>query len=80
MDPKEWKERSVGIPLDPAKQEDPEEGEQLPGDAGREALTDASQDNSGQRSDVGVPYDGSGNVQRGERDAYNEKDDREKKR
>lgn len=80
MDPKEWKQRSVGMPLDPAKQKDPDDAEdRLPGDGGREALTDLSEQNGGQRSEVGVPYDGSGDVQRGQRDAYNEKSDREKK-
>ncbi|MDY7227438.1 hypothetical protein [Hyalangium rubrum] len=80
MDPKEWKERSVGMPLDPAKQEDPEEeGERLPGDGGREALTDLSDQNGGQRSEVGVPYNGAGDVQRGQRDAYNEKSDKKKR-
>jgi hypothetical protein len=80
MDPKEWKERSVGMPLDPAKQEDPdEETDRLPGDGGKAALTDLSQQNGGQRTEVGPPYDSSGDVQSGQRDAYNEKSDREKK-
>ncbi|WP_224361353.1 hypothetical protein [Hyalangium versicolor] len=78
MEPKEWKQRSVGMPLDPKKQKEPEEGE-LPGDGGRKALTDLSEQNGGQRSEVGVPYDGSGDVQRGQRDAFNEKSDRQKK-
>ncbi len=80
MDPKEWKQRSVGMPLDPKKQKEPdEEGDQLPGDGGRAALTDVTQQNGGQRTEVGVPYDSSGDLQSGQRDAYNEKSDREKK-
>lgn len=79
MDPKEWKERSAGIPVNPAKQKDPEEGERLPGEGGREALNDVTGQSGGQRTEVGVPYDGSGDVQRGQRDAYNEKSDRHKK-
>jgi hypothetical protein len=81
MDPKEWKERSAGIPLDPAKQKDPEEeGERVPAEGSREALNDVSEQNGGQRTDVGRPYDGSGDVQRGQRDAYNEKGSRQEKR
>jgi hypothetical protein len=82
MDPKEWKQRSVGMPLDPAKQKDPEDGEdRLPGDGGREALTDLSEQSGGQRTEVGRPYDGEGDVQRGQRDAVqsDEKRDRKKK-
>jgi hypothetical protein len=81
MDPKEWKQRSVGLPLDPAKQRDPEEDEdRLPGNGGREALTDLSDDNGGQRTEVGPPYDGSGDLQRGQRDAvqYDKKRHRKK--
>jgi hypothetical protein len=78
MDPKEWKQRSVGMPLDPAKQKDPEEGD--PPEGGREALTDIGGDNGGQRTEVGVPYDGSGDVQRGQRDAYHEKNEPKKGR
>jgi hypothetical protein len=81
MDPKEWKDRSMGIPLDPEKQKDPEEeGERVPAEGRREALNDITEQHGGQRTEVGVPYDGSGDVQRGQRDAYNEKSDRSKKR
>lgn len=80
MDPKEWKEREVGMPLDPAKQEDPEEDrDRLPGEGGKAALTDLSEQNGGQRTEVGVPYDGSGDVLRGQRDAYNEKRGQQKR-
>ena len=79
MDPKEWKQRSVGMPLDPAKQKDPDDEEQLPGDGGKAALTDISGQHGGQRTEVGAPYDGSGDVQSGQRDAYSDKSDRQKK-
>ena len=81
MDPKEWKERSVGIPVDPAKQKDPEEdGDRVPAEGSQEALNDVTGQNGGQRTEVGRPYDGSGDVQSGQRDAYSEKSDRHKKR
>lgn len=71
MDLKEWKERSVGIPLDPAKQKDPEAaGERVPAEGRSEALNDITGQSGGQRTEVGVPYDGSGDVQRGQRTAY----------
>ncbi|HEX8702111.1 MAG TPA: hypothetical protein VF815_24990 [Myxococcaceae bacterium] len=78
MDPKEWKERSMGIPLDPAKQKDPEEdGDRVPAEGRSEELNDVTGQHGGQRTEVGVPYDGSGDVQRGTRDAIQE--DRPKK-
>lgn len=69
MDPKEWKNRSMGIPLDPAKQKDPEEdGDRVPAEGRSEELNDVTGQHGGQRSEVGVPYDGSGDVQSGTRD------------
>jgi hypothetical protein len=69
MDPNEWKKRGMGIPLDPAKQKDPEEeGDRVPAEGRSEELNDVTGQNGGQRSEVGVPYDGSGDVQRGQRD------------
>jgi hypothetical protein len=80
MDPKEWKERSMGIPLDPAKQKDPEEaGERVPAEGRSEELNDVTGQHGGQRSEVGVPYDGSGDVQRGQHDAYDEKNGQHRK-
>lgn len=82
MDPKEWEQRSVGMPVDPAKQKEPDDADdQLPGDGGREALTDLSGDGGGQRTEVGPPYDGSGDLQSGQRDAvqYDKKSERKKK-
>jgi len=73
MDPKEWKERSMGIPLDPAKQKDPEEdGDRVPAEGRSEELNDITGQHGGQRTEVGVPYDGSGDVQRGQRDEIQE--------
>jgi hypothetical protein len=79
MDPKEWKERSMGIPLDPAKQKDPEEdGDRVPAEGRSEELNDVTGQHGGQRTEVGVPYSGAGDVQRGKRDAMQE--ERPKKR
>ncbi len=73
MDPKEWKERSMGIPLDPAKQKDPDEdGDRVPAEGRSEELNDITGQHGGQRTEVGVPYDGSGDVQRGQRDEIQE--------
>ncbi|HLL05355.1 MAG TPA: hypothetical protein VK539_32600 [Myxococcaceae bacterium] len=73
MDPKEWKERSMGIPLDPAKQKDPDEdGDRVPAEGRSEELNDVTGQHGGQRTEVGVPYDGSGDVQRGQRDEIQE--------
>ncbi len=78
MDPKEWKERSMGIPVDPAKQKDPEEdGDRVPAEGRSEELNDITGQHGGQRTEVGVPYDGSGDVQHGTRDAIQQ--DRPKK-
>ena len=63
MDIAEWKKRNVGLPTDPAKQEGPSR-EAQPGEGGA-GLTDLSGDNGGQRTEVGAPYDGRGDVQRG---------------
>ena len=79
MDPKEWKERSMGIPLDPAKQKDPDEdGDRVPAEGRSEELNDVTGQHGGQRTEVGVPYDGSGDVQRGQRDEFNEKSGQKK--
>jgi hypothetical protein len=79
MDPNEWKNRRVGIPLDPAKQKDPEEdGDRVPAEGRSEKLNDVTGQHGGQRTEVGVPYDGSGDVQRGQRDAFNEKSEPKK--
>jgi hypothetical protein len=65
MDPKEWMERSVGIPVDPAAQREPDDAGEQPAQGGAESLTDLTTDGGGQRSEVGPPYDGTGDVQRG---------------
>ena len=81
MDPKEWMERSVGMPVDPAQQRDPAEDEQLPAQGGADALNDVTGDGGGQRSEVGVPYDGRGDVQRGvEKKLHRDRDDDDDRR
>ncbi len=71
MDQNEWRNRPMGIPLDPAKQKDPEEaGDTVPAEGRREFLNDVSDQNGGQRTEVGPPYDGSGEVQLGMHGRY----------
>ena len=71
MDPNEWQKKSMGIPLDPAKQKDPEEaGDRVPAEGRREFLNGVDEQNGGQRTEVGAPYDGSGEVQRGRSGRY----------
>ncbi|WNG50145.1 hypothetical protein F0U60_42990 [Archangium minus] len=60
MDKKEFLERPMGIPLDPAKQKDPEEhGDRVPAEGRAEHLNDVTEQNGGQRSEVGVPWNSS---------------------
>jgi hypothetical protein len=71
MDPKDWLKKPMGIPVDPAKQKDPEaDGDRAPAEGRREFLNDITEQHGGQRTEVGVPYDGSGEVQRGRKDRY----------
>jgi hypothetical protein len=57
MDTKEWLNRSMGIPVDPAKQKDPEQdGDRVPAEGRAEELNDVTGQNGGQRSEVGVPW------------------------
>jgi hypothetical protein len=80
MDPKEWLKKPMGIPVDPAKQKDPEAaGDEVPAEGRREFLDDVTGQNGGQRSEVGVPYDGSGDVERGLPDRYTGGDEVRKK-
>jgi hypothetical protein len=67
------------IPLDSAKQKDPEEdGDRVPAEGRSEELNDVTRQHGGQRTEVGVPYSGAGDMQRGKRDAMQE--ERPKKR
>lgn len=71
MDPKEWLKKPMGIPVDPAKQKDPDaDGDRSPTEGRREFLNDITDQRGGQRTEVGAPYDGSGDVQRGRKDRY----------
>jgi hypothetical protein len=57
MDEKEYLNRRMGIPLDPAKQKDPEEhGDRVPAEGRAEHLNDITEQNGGQRSEVGPPW------------------------
>lgn len=75
MDPKEYLNTSVGMPTDPDKQGDPDAEGKLPGDGGRAALTDMSDQNAGQRTEAGLPWHGAPELQDGARDAYNAESD-----
>ncbi len=72
MDPKEWLKKPMGIPVDPAKQKDPEDtdGGRVPAEGSRAHLNDMTDHRAGQRTEVGVPYNGGGDVQRGRKDRY----------
>ncbi len=57
MDKKEFLERPMGIPVDPKKQKDPEyDGDQVPAEGRPEFLNDVTEDDGGQRSEVGEPW------------------------
>jgi hypothetical protein len=71
MNQDEWKKRPMGIPLDPAVQKDPEEaGDTVPAEGRADFLNDITEQHGGQRTEVGAPYDGSGEVQRGKHGRY----------
>lgn len=80
MDPKEYLNTSVGMPTDPDKQGEPDAEGKLPGEGGRAALTDMSDQNAGQRTEAGVPWQGAPELQDGARDAYAEESDRKSPR
>jgi hypothetical protein len=53
MDKKEWLNRPMGIPVDPAKQKDPEEhGDRVPAEGRAERLNDVTGQNGGQISEI----------------------------
>ena len=57
MDEKEYLNLRMGIPLDPAKQKDPEEhGDRVPAEGRAEHLNDITEQNGGQRSEAGPPW------------------------
>ncbi|MCP3167026.1 hypothetical protein [Myxococcus qinghaiensis] len=71
MDPKEYLQKSLGIPLDPEKQKDPEaDGDHVPAEGRAEFLNDVGGQDGGQRTEVGHPYDGEGDLQQGQRAEY----------
>lgn len=70
MDEKEYLRKPMGIPLDPEKQKDPEDaGEHVPAEGRAEFLNDVTEQNGGQRSEVGVPYNDR-SLERGMSDEY----------
>jgi hypothetical protein len=75
MDPKdEYLKRGAGIPLDPAKQKDPEEaGDEVPAEGRAEHLNDITQQHGGQRTEVDLPWKGAPELQEEYRRRYDEK-------
>lgn len=57
MDKDEWLKRPMGIPVDPEKQKDPEAaGDRVPAEGRAGFLNDVTDQNGGQRSEVGLPW------------------------
>ncbi len=70
MDEKEYLNRRMGIPLDPAKQKDPEEhGDRVPAEGRAEHLNDITEQNGGQRSEAGPPWNDT-SLERGVSEEY----------
>ncbi|MBF5046260.1 MULTISPECIES: hypothetical protein [Myxococcaceae] len=79
MDRKEWLKKPMGIPVDPAKQKDPEAaGDEVPAEGRAEFLNSMDDQRGGQRTEVGSPYNGAGN-ERGLPDTYTGGDETRKK-
>lgn len=80
MDPKdEYMKRGAGIPLDPAKQKDPDEdGDRVPAEGRAEELNDVTGQNGGQRTDADTPWKDTRNRHDGIRDKYNADSDKKK--
>jgi hypothetical protein len=80
MDKDEFLKRQMGIPVDPAKQKDPEEhGERVPAEGRAEDLNDVTGQNGGQRSEVGMPYNDKG-VEAGMYEKYGGRGEPKKKK
>lgn len=80
MDSKDdYLKRSAGIPLDPAKQKDPEEaGDEVPSEGRSEYLNDISEQQGGQRTEVERPWKGAPELQDEYRKEYDEKSNKKK--
>lgn len=80
MDPKdEYLKRSVGIPLDPAKQKDPEAaGDEVPAEGRAEHLNDITGQHGGQRTEAGLPWEGAPELQTEYRKDYDESSNKKK--
>ncbi|CAM3657807.1 hypothetical protein G4177_20925 [Corallococcus sp. ZKHCc1 1396] len=79
MDPKDYLNKSAGIPLDPRKQKDPDEdGDTVPAEGRAEELNDVTGQNGGQRTDVDQPWKDTRNRHDGIRDQYSDDSDDQK--
>lgn len=76
MDKDEYLKKNVGIPTDPARQKDPEEhGAHVPAEGRSDFLNDVTEQHGGQRTEVGLPWEGGGDLQRGVRDRIQRDDE-----
>jgi hypothetical protein len=77
MDPKDYLKTPAGIPLDPAKQKDPEEhGDRVPAEGRAERLNDITGQHGGQRTEVDLPWNGAPELQDEYRRKYDEKSEK----
>lgn len=75
----DYLKRSAGIPLDPAKQKDPEEaGEDVPAEGHAGFLNDVSGVQGGQRTETELPWKGAPELQEEYRREYDEKSNKKK--
>lgn len=81
MDPKDYLKTGAGIPLDPAKQKDPDEdGERVPAEGRSDFLNDVAEQNGGQRTDVKLPWEGTPELQDEHRREYDRSSNKKKGR
>ncbi|QSQ22967.1 hypothetical protein JY651_49095 [Pyxidicoccus parkwayensis] len=80
MDSKDdYLKRSAGIPLDPAKQKDPEEaGDVVPAEGRAEHLNDIGEQQGGQRTEVELPWNGAPELEEQYRRDYDRKSNKKK--
>ncbi|MCE9673208.1 hypothetical protein LY474_35915 [Myxococcus stipitatus] len=79
MDSKDYLNTPLGIPLDPDKQKDPDvDGDVVPAEGRAGFLNDVTDQDGGQRTETEHPWDGEGDLQAGQREAYLKSIDRKK--
>ncbi|NBD14278.1 MULTISPECIES: hypothetical protein [Corallococcus] len=80
MDPKDdYLKKSAGIPLDPARQKDPDaDGDEVPAEGRADELNDVTGQDGGQRTDVDKPWRDPRSRHDGIRDQYSDDSDKKK--